>query len=1556
MHDRVGRRLRSGNPGIKVSFEFFPPRTAEMDEALWSSIETLAPTNPDFVSVTYGAGGTTRERTHATVARIVRDTHLKPAAHLTCVGASREDIDAVVKSYWDAGVRHIVALRGDPAGGVGTAFEAHPGGYAHSTALVEGIRRSGDFEVSVSAYPEKHPESASFDQDIDVLKAKIDAGATRAITQFFFDNAHYLRYLDRVRAKGIDIPIVPGIVPVQNFRQIASFAGRTGASIPAWLADRFEGLDNDVDTRRLVAAAVAAEQVFDLVEAGVENFHFYTMNKADLVLAICHMLGLRPNRQPATEAAQKIVMPPKPPVRSGADIRAEIEATARERVLVIDGAMGTMIQDRKFTEADFRGERLKDHPHDQRGNNDILILTQPDAVRALHYHYFSAGADICCTNTFSSTRIAQADYGCEHLVAELNREGARLAREAADRAEKQDGKRRFVAGAMGPTNRTASISPNVSDPGFRAVTFDDLRANYAEAAQGLIEGGADILLVETIFDTLNAKAAYAGIRDAFTATGQERPLIMSGTITDLSGRTLSGQTPEAFWNALRHTNPLAIGLNCALGAKELRAHVAELSRMADTLVCAYPNAGLPNEFGLYDESPEYMSGLLQEFAQAGLVNIVGGCCGTTPDHIRAFAQKLEGVKPREIPQVERRLRLSGLDPFTLTDDIRFVNVGERTNVTGSARFRKLIKNGDYAAALDVARDQVANGAQIIDINMDEGLLDSAEAMVRFCNLIAAEPDIARVPIMVDSSKFEVIEAGLKCIQGKAVVNSISLKEGEEKFLEQARIVRLYGAAVVVMAFDEEGQADTFERKVAICTRAYKILTQQAGFPPEDIIFDPNIFAVATGIEEHNGYGVAFIDAAREIRRTLPHAHVSGGVSNLSFSFRGNEPVREAMHAVFLYHAIQAGMDMGIVNAGQLALYEDIDPALREACEDIVLNRSPEATERMLEIAENYRDSGGAAKTRDLAWRDAPVNKRLEHALVNGITEFIDADTEEARLAATRPLDVIEGPLMAGMNVVGDLFGSGKMFLPQVVKSARVMKQAVAWLMPFMEEEKRLNGGSGRQSAGKVLMATVKGDVHDIGKNIVGVVLQCNNYDVIDLGVMVPARKILDTARAENVDIIGLSGLITPSLDEMCFVAAEMEREGFDIPVLIGGATTSRVHTAVKIHPNYQRGQTVYVTDASRAVGVASALLSPASRDDYIATVRGEYKRVADAHAQAEAGKRRLPLAQARANALKPDWTAYEPAKPSFTGTRTFSTYDLAELAEYIDWTPFFQTWELRGRFPAILQDEKQGEAARQLYDDARRMLDEIVKGQWFHPKAVIGIWPANAVGDDIALYTGESRGQELARLHTLRQQLQRTGGKPNLALADFIAPKDSGKADYIGAFVVTAGAEEERIAERFARDNDDYRSIMVKALADRLAEAFAERMHERVRREFWGYAADEKLSKEDVISERYTGIRPAPGYPAQPDHTEKKILFDLLQAEKRTGVKLTESFAMWPGSSVSGLYFSHPQAHYFGVAKIERDQVEDYAARKAMSVEEMERWLAPVLNYNPAGIAQVAAE
>jgi 5-methyltetrahydrofolate--homocysteine methyltransferase len=1232
--------------------------------------------------------------------------------------------------------------------------------------------------------------------------------------------------------------------------------------------------------------------------------------------------------------------------------RAAFIAEMKKRILVLDGAMGTMIQALKLDEEAFRGARFDAWNREVRGNNDLLNLSRPDAVRDIHLAYFRAGADVVSTNTFSSTSIAQADYGMEKIAYELNQAGARLAREAALAAEKEDGTRRFVAGALGPTNRTASISPDVSNPGFRAITFDQLRAAYGEQARGLIDGGADLLLIETIFDTLNAKAAIFAIMEICEERGLDVPVMISGTITDRSGRLLSGQTPGGFWNSVRHANPITIGLNCALGAQEMRAHVAEIGRIADTFVCAYPNAGLPNEFGYYDESPEYMAELLGEFAEAGLVNVVGGCCGTTPEHIHAIAKAVEGKPPRAIPEIPRQLRLSGLEAFALTPEIPFVNVGERTNVTGSAKFRKLITAGDYAAALTVARDQVENGAQVIDVNMDEGLLDSEEAMRTFLNLIAAEPDIARVPVMVDSSKFSVIEAGLKCIQGKPVVNSISMKEGEEAFVAHARTVRRYGAAVVVMAFDEKGQADTFERKTAICQRAYDILTKQVGFPPEDIIFDPNIFAIATGMEEHNNYGVDFIEATRWVRQNLAGVHVSGGVSNLSFSFRGNERVREAMHSVFLYHAIHAGMDMGIVNAGQMAVYDDLDPELRDACEDVVLNRRADAAERLLDLAKKFQGKGHEAKEVDLAWRHEPVEKRLTHALVHGITDFVEADTEEARLRATRPLDVIEGPLMDGMNVVGDLFGSGKMFLPQVVKSARVMKQAVAYLMPYMEQEK--DGRAHNSSNGKIVMATVKGDVHDIGKNIVGVVLACNNYEVIDLGVMVPAAKILETARAEQADIIGLSGLITPSLDEMCHVAAEMERQGFELPLMIGGAATSRVHTAVKIHPNYRRGQAVYVNDASRAVGVAQALMSAQAKAGYVAELRGEYAKIAAAHARAQEDKARLPLAAARGNALKLDWSGYTPPKPAALGTQVLEDCPIADLVDYIDWTPFFQTWELSGKFPAILDDAKVGEAARALYADARAMLDKIVAEKWFKASAVFGFWPAQAQGEDVLLYADEARTMPIATLHALRQQLAKREGRHNMALSDFIAPRESGVPDYIGAFAVTAGLGEDAMAERFKRANDDYSAIMVKALADRLAEAFAERLHQRVRKEFWGYAADETLDNAALIAEQYRGIRPAPGYPAQPDHSEKGTLFRLL-APERIGLELTESYAMTPGAAVCGLYFSHPQSAYFGVGKIERDQVEDYARRKGWSLQEAERWLSPILNYDPRQAPSIAA-
>ncbi|WP_436637990.1 methionine synthase [Microbaculum sp. FT89] len=1227
---------------------------------------------------------------------------------------------------------------------------------------------------------------------------------------------------------------------------------------------------------------------------------------------------------------------------------------AADRILLLDGAMGTQIQTLELDEAGFRGKRLAGWTKPLAGNNDILNLSQPEAIRDIHQAYFEAGSDIVSTNTFNANAIAQADYGAESLVAEINRDGARLARAAADQAARKDGRPRYVAGTLGPTNRTASISPDVADPGYRAVTFDQLAEVYAEATRALIEGGSDLILIETIFDTLNAKAAIFALETVFAEIGRRLPILISGTITDLSGRTLSGQTPTAFWYSVRHARPFTIGLNCALGAKELRPHLAEISRVADTLVCAYPNAGLPNAFGGYDEGPKETAALLGEFAEAGLLNVVGGCCGTTPEHIAEIREAVSSHPPRRIAEANPFMKLSGLEPFTLTTETNFVNIGERTNVTGSARFRKLIKEDDYATALEVARQQVENGAQIIDVNMDEGLLESEEAMTTFLNLVAAEPDIARVPIMIDSSKWSVIEAGLKCVQGKPVVNSISLKEGEAAFLEHAEKVRRYGAAVVVMAFDDAGQADTLARKTEIAERSYRLLVEKAGFDPEDIIIDPNIFAVATGIAEHDNYGVDFIEATRWIRSNLPHAQVSGGLSNLSFSFRGNEPVREAMHSVFLYHAIKAGLGMSIVNAGQLGVYDEIDPELRELCEDVVLNRRPDATERLVDSASRWLGNGSEAREeKTLEWRSLPVDKRIEHGLVAGIADFIEEDVEEARQAASRPLEVIEGPLMSGMNVVGDLFGSGRMFLPQVVKSARVMKRAVAYLEPFMEEEKEAGGS--RPPAGKIVMATVKGDVHDIGKNIVGVVLQCNNYQVVDLGVMVPAQKILETARAEGADLIGLSGLITPSLDEMCNVAAEMERQGFDLPLLIGGATTSKVHTAVKVNPHYHTGQAIYVTDASRAVGVVSTLLSPESRARLYAETRADYARIAEGHSRAQDNKVRLSLEDARANRLAIDWSDYQPPKPGFLGTKSFTAYDLETLAACIDWTPFFQTWELSGRYPEILDDPRQGEAARQLFDDAQAMLRKIIEEDLLEARAVIGFWPANAEGDDIALFTDETRQTPLATLHTLRQQMsRRSSDRANVALSDFVAPRGTGLADHVGGFIVTAGHKQDATVQRFERANDDYSKILFQALSDRLAEAFAEHMHARVRKEFWGYAPDETLTNEELISENYRGIRPAPGYPAQPDHTEKRTLFHLLDAEAATGVELTESCAMLPASSVSGIYFSHPDARYFGLGKIERDQVEDYAVRKNWSVEETERWLAPVLAYQPKAKAKAA--
>ncbi|HEX4160792.1 MAG TPA: methionine synthase [Rhizomicrobium sp.] len=1228
--------------------------------------------------------------------------------------------------------------------------------------------------------------------------------------------------------------------------------------------------------------------------------------------------------------------------------RAEwLKQEATKRILLLDGAWGVMIQGYGLGEADFRGERFRDHSHDLKGNNDLLTLTRPDIIAKIGRDYLAAGADILETNTFNSTSVSQADYALSHLVPELNESGAALARAICDEISTPE-RPRLVAGVLGPTNRTASLSPDVNDPGFRNISFDELRDTYRDSVLALIRGGADLILIETVFDTLNAKAAIFAAEEAFEQTGVHLPLWISGTITDLSGRMLTGQTAEAFWHSIRHAKPFAVGLNCALGANELRAYVDELSQVADTLVSAHPNAGLPNAFGGYDDGPESMAATMGEFARSGLVNIIGGCCGTTPAHIGAFGEAVRGVQPRTIPEKPRYLRLSGLEPFTLTPETNFVNIGERTNITGSAKFRKLIAVNDYDAALEVARSQVENGAQIIDINMDEGLIDSEAAMHRFLALIAAEPDIARVPVMIDSSKWSVIEAGLKVVQGKPIVNSISLKEGEEPFITQARKVLRYGAAVVVMAFDEQGQADTAERKFAICRRAYDILVNTVGFPPEDIIFDPNIFAVATGIEEHNDYARGYIEAAQRIRAELPYVHVSGGLSNVSFAFRGNDTMREAMHSVFLYHAIKAGMDMGIVNAGQLAVYEDIPRDLRDGVEDVLLNRRPDATERLLELAQRFKnDSPGTREETILAWREASVDERISYALVHGIADFVTEDVEEARLKATRPLDVIEGPLMSGMNTVGDLFGAGKMFLPQVVKSARVMKKAVAHLIPFMEQGQAAD----REPTGRIVMATVKGDVHDIGKNIVGVVLQCNGYEVIDLGVMTPSQKILDTAREKKANLIGLSGLITPSLDEMCHVAAEMERQGFDIPLLIGGATTSRVHTAVKIDPNYKRGQAVYVQDASRAVGVAAQLIGR-SRVGYAANVRREYKEIAERHAGANRSPgRRLSLAAARANRPKFDWSRYTPAKPHFLGLREFRHYDLGELVPYIDWTPFFQTWELVGRYPLIFDDPQVGGAARSLFADAQAMLQRIVRENWLTAKAVIGFWPANAEGDDIALFENDARDAPLAMLHTIRQQMSRESDKPNLALADFVAPRASSIADYLGAFVVTTGHGEEDHIRRFEAEKDDYSAILLRALADRLAEAFAERLHERVRREFWAYAPEENFSSDQLIAESYRGIRPAPGYPAQPDHTEKGTLFDLLDAGRRAGVKLTESYAMWPGSSVSGLYFSHPESRYFGTGRVERDQVEDYAHRKGWALAEAERWLAPILNYDPHAAA-----
>ncbi|HVN46500.1 MAG TPA: methionine synthase [Steroidobacteraceae bacterium] len=1249
-----------------------------------------------------------------------------------------------------------------------------------------------------------------------------------------------------------------------------------------------------------------------------------------------------PDRTQAASAAPFAVEPCNETERSTRIAR--LKGLLAERIVFLDGAMGTMIQRLKLDEAGYRGARLRDHSHDLKGNNDILTLTRPDAVRDIHRAYLEAGADIIETNTFNSNAISQADYGTSALVPELNYRAAQLARAAADDCARHSRTARFVAGALGPTNRMSSMSPDVNDPGYRSVNFTQLTAAYREAARGLLLGGVDLLLIETVIDTLNAKAAIYAALTLFDELGISVPLAISGTITDASGRVLSGQTTEAFWNSVRHAQPLFIGLNCALGGRQLRPYIEELAEAArDTYVCAYPNAGLPNAFGEYDESAADTAAILREYGESGLVNIVGGCCGTTPEHIRLLRRELVRHAPRRLAPLAVKCRLAGLEPLNIDESSLFVNVGERTNVTGSSKFRKLIEAGDYDVALEVARQQVANGAQMIDVNMDEGMLDSEAAMVRFLNLVAAEPDIARVPVMIDSSKWSVIEAGLRCVQGKAVVNSISLKEGEQPFIEHAREVRRYGAAAVIMAFDEQGQADTVERRIAICRRAYRILTERVGFAPEDIIFDPNIFAVATGIEEHNGYGLAFIEATRGIKKELPHVLVSGGVSNVSFSFRGNEPVREAMHSVFLYHAIAAGMDMGIVNAGQLGVYEQLEPALRTACEDVVLNRRSDATERLLEIAGRYRGEGGARRSEDLEWRKLPVGKRLEHALVKGIDDFIIEDTEAARQASARPLDVIEGPLMDGMNVVGDLFGSGRMFLPQVVKSARVMKRAVAYLVPYIEDSKDTRA---QRTNGRIVVATVKGDVHDIGKNIVGVVLQCNNFEVIDLGVMVPCEKILETARREQADLIGLSGLITPSLDEMVHVAREMQRQGFELPLLIGGATTSPAHTSVKIAPQY-RSPVVYVKDASRAVGVCQTLTQSAQRDAFVARTAAEHERRREQHAAKTVKSPEAPLAAARANRARIDWNAYRPLAPRVPGIHRFDDYPLAELLGYIDWMPFFHAWEFAGKFPDILSDPVVGEAASNLYADARRMLKSLIGERWLRASAVLGLFPANAMADDVEIYASEARRESIVTLNFLRQQKGKPPGQPHECLADYVAPAGSGVGDYFGAFAVTAGIGIEEHVARFERAHDDYSAIMLKALADRLAEAAAEHFHERVRRELWGYAADESLTNEQLVREEYRGIRPAPGYPACPDHTEKAKLWRLLDVERTAGIRLTDAYAMYPTAAVSGWYIAHPQAHYFALGKIDRDQVEDYAQRKGWTVAEAQRWLAPNLGYEP---------
>ncbi|MEZ4892108.1 MAG: methionine synthase [Saprospiraceae bacterium] len=1228
------------------------------------------------------------------------------------------------------------------------------------------------------------------------------------------------------------------------------------------------------------------------------------------------------------------------------DIFSSLEKAAKSRILVIDGSMGVFLQSYNLPEEDFRGERFAKHPQDLKGNYDLLCLSKAQIIEDIHTAYLSAGADIIETNTFNATAISQAEFGMPAGICyDINKAAAEIARRAADAfTSKEPSKPRFVAGSIGPLNKTLSISPDVNDPGFRTLTFDEAKEAYAEQVRGLIDGGADILLVETIFDVLNCKSAIYAIEDVFEEKNTRIPVIISGTITDASGRTLSGQTVEAFWISVKHARPFAVGLNCALGAEEMRPHIEALSAIADCYVSAYPNAGLPNEFGEYEQTPHDMCTFIEDFAKSGFVNIVGGCCGTTPDHISHIVKHVTGLTPRTPPVTEPRTTFSGMEPLVMRENMNFVNIGERTNVTGSARFARLIKDDNYAEALNVARQQVEGGAQIIDVNMDEGLLDSEAAMVKFLNLVAAEPDIACLPIMVDSSKFHVIEAGLRCLQGKSIVNSISLKEGEGEFIRQAKICSRFGAAVVVMAFDEQGQADTVLRKVEICQRAYRILTEQLNFSPYDIIFDPNIFAVATGIEEHNEYAIAFLEATKLIKETCPGAKVSGGVSNLSFSFRGNNTVREAMHSAFLYHATRAGMDMGIVNAGMLDVYEEIPKDLLENIEDVLFNRKPDATEALVKQAESFRQANGKATVENIQWREDSLQDRITHSLVKGIDKYIEEDVEEARQSLDSALQVIEGPLMTGMGVVGDLFGSGKMFLPQVVKSARVMKKAVAYLQPFIEEQK----GSAVSAKGKILMATVKGDVHDIGKNIVGVVLGCNNYDILDMGVMVPADKILKTAIEEKVDIIGLSGLITPSLDEMVHVASEMQRLGLNIPLMIGGATTSKTHTAVKVEPKYSNGPVVHVLDASRSVAVASSLLTKNMDDNqaFVSKVRAEYEQIRVQRSNRQSAKDYISINDARGNKLSLIWENYEPPKPTFLGVKVFEDYDLAELRQYIDWTPFFQSWQLAGTYPEILNDTIVGEEAQKLMRDAEKMLDKIIDEKWLQAKAVIGFFKAVANDhDSVLLSNPDEKEKILPTLHFLRQQRQKAAGKPNYCLSDFVAPETAGKEDYLGAFAVTAGIGIEKHLEQFDKSHDDYSAILLKALADRLAEAFAERMHERVRKEFWGYSSDENLDNDSLIKEAYRGIRPAPGYPACPEHTEKNSLWQLLEPEKNIGISLTESFAMYPAASVSGWYFSHPESRYFGLGQIAEDQVKDYAARKGMSKSEAERWLRPVLNY-----------